>query len=119
MPRTLSALASLVAVMWTLTLLALLLVSSASAAPRPPSTVLSLVAGEEGWSDSAGPDPEGDKQRVPKTPEGEKERPGDQKKDKDDKDDDGDDSPYDFSNSEIDDNDETQAPPSGRRHKTQ
>ena len=118
MPRTLSALASLVAVIGTLTLLSILLVSSASAVPQPPCTVLSLTAAAEGWSDSAGPDPEGDKQRVPKTPEGEKERPGDQKKDKDDKDDDGDDSPYDFSNPGIDDNDETQASPSGRRPKT-
>src|SRR6266446_9063085 len=119
MPRTLSALASLVAVIGTLTLLSILLVSSASAVPQPPCTVLSLTAAAEGWSDSAGPDPEGDKQRVPKTPEGEKERPGDQKKDKDDKDDGGDDSPYDYSNSGIDDDDERQAPPSKRRPQTQ
>jgi len=77
------------------------------------------MAGAEGWSDSPGPDPEGEKQRVPKTPEGEKERPGDQKKDKDDKDDEGDDNPYDFSNSGTDDDDERQASPSKRRPKAQ
>ena len=109
MPRIVTALASLVPVIGTLTLFSLLLVSSASAEPKPSPTVLSLT-------DSSGPDPEGDKQRVPKTPEGEKERPGDQKKDKDDKDDDGDDSSYDYSNSGTDD-DGTQASPSGRRHK--
>src|SRR6267378_2640432 len=112
MPRIVTALASLVPVIGTLTLFSLLLVSSASAEPKPSSTVLSLT-------DSSGPDPEGDKQRVPKTPEGEKERPGDQKKDKDDKDDEGDDNPYDFSNSGTDDDDERQASPSKRRPKAQ
>jgi len=68
MPPIRFTLASLAAAMGTLALLSLLLVSSASAARSP--------------------DPEGEKQRVPKTPEGEKERPGDQRKDKDDKDDD-------------------------------
>jgi len=116
-PRTLTALASLVTVIWTMTLLSLLPVRSASAAPQPTSTVLSLGAGGEGSSESP-PDPEGEKQRVPKTPAGEKERPGDQKKDEDDKDDDGDESPYDFSNSGTDDDDGTQAPPSERRPKT-
>ena len=52
-PRTLTALASLAALIWTLTLL---FVSSASAVPQPPSTLLSLMAGAEGW-DSPGPDP--------------------------------------------------------------
>ena len=115
MPRTLTALASLVPIIGTLTLFSLLLVSSASAEPLPSSTALSLT----GWSDSSGPDPEGDKQRVPKTPEGEKERQGDQKKDKDDKDDDDDDSPYDYSDYGTDGDDVTQGSPSKRRHKTQ
>jgi len=116
MPRVPTALASLVAALGTLTLLSLLLVPSASAVPQAPSTVSSLTVGAEGWSDSPGPDPEGEKQRVPKTPDSEKERPGDEKKkDKDDKDDDDDDSPYDFSNSGTDGG--SQAPPSKRRPK--
>ena len=95
-----------------------LIASSASAQPQPSSMVLSFTAGAEALSDSRGPDPDAEKQRVPKTtPEGEKERPGDQKKDKDDKDDDDDDSPYDYSDYVTDD-DGTQASPSGRRHKT-
>jgi len=118
MPRALTALASLAAVIVPLTLLSLFFVPSASAVPQPPSAVSSLMAGAQGWLEFSGPDPEGEKQRVPKTPEGEKERQGDEKKDKDDKDDDDDDSPYDYSNSGTDYDGGGQASPSGRRHRT-
>jgi len=88
MPRTRPALAFLdAAVVLTLALPSLVMTPSASAAPERRYALL-----DQGTEVAAGPEPASDdeKQRVPKTPSGEKERAGDQKKDKDNKDDEGD-----------------------------
>ena len=75
MPRAPSALAFLDAA-------AVLILALSSLVMTPPAS-----AASDALSGSPKPTSDDDKQRVPKTPSGEKERAGDEKKDKDDKDD--------------------------------
>ncbi len=92
MPRTRSALTFLdAAAVLTLALPLLVMTPPASAASERryalPDQLTELAA-----ADSPRPPSDDEKERVPKTPPGEKERAGDQKKDKDDKDDEDDNS---------------------------
>ena len=88
MPRTRSALALLdAAVVLTLSLPSFAMTLPASAASEPLDVSLDEWAEVAVASGSPKPASGDEKQRVPKTPPGEKERAGDEKKDKDDKDD--------------------------------
>src|SRR5258705_8456001 len=88
MPRTRSALAFLdAAVVLTIALPLLVMTPPTSAAPERRHALLDQWTEVAAASDSHEPASDDEKQRVPKTPSGEKERAGDQKKDKNDKDD--------------------------------
>lgn len=94
MPRTPAALAFLdAAVFLALTLPSLAMSPTASAAPEPLDVLPDLWTEVATAADSPKPASDDEKQRVPKSPSGEKGRAGDEKKDKDEKDDDDSDTP--------------------------